>query len=457
MSGEFASTGAVPQGRLRLPRMAGGGVRPLAAWRWAFAACLIYALVAAGLARFLFGYPWYAQDELYWAQIISARAQGVYYPISGAVFVWLNELIIAAFDWPSHVAISVFGWFSVAPALATTYWVYRRWQGERAVLILITLLSTAYFWAPLIESKPQQWGQPMALLGVFAFFACVRGNLPWWVLAACATALAFVHNLSFAVLAACCLWAWLACLALGWSTFAHGMRTLLALLPGVLLIAWPDGPYSVTVKAVWIDHIHNHFAVMMIVGTGAVAALAFALVARKLVSGLRDTSEGPREWLAQLLSLRALALFGLLIAICLGFQALLLPDTYWQMYGNSLLRFLFAQSGNLLFLLVSLSGTWLAMRHALQGTLPRALQEALVMLAGCALMGLAGLGVTVWMLDNNWFLRIASYTALFAAPLAAYGLGDSVSALSKRWWLALIVAAILSSLLAIRWCGLVSC
>ena len=151
----------------------------------------------------------------------------------------------------------------------------------------------------------------------------------------------------------------------------------------------------------------------------------------------------------------------LVISVCLIFQALLLPPDYWQMYGNSPLRFMLAQSGNLLFLALTLVGVWLASRQLVAGNLHHSLDDALVMVVGCAVMGLMGLGVTVSMLDNNWFLRIASYTVLFAAPLAALG-AERVMELKVKGApgaarLLIGAAAMLSALLAVRWPGLVSC
>ena len=433
--------------------------------RWA-APPIVVMLAALGLsvyARFGYGYPWCANgnDELFWATIISSRFESYYYPISGAAFVWLAQALVSLSGWQAADVIAYIGLLSIAPIVLLTYSVYRRWDAQRAGLILLVLSTTAYFWTPLVESKPQQWGQVIALLGAWLFLACLRGRVNWAWLMLCAGVLALVHILSFAVLTALCAWIWLVFLLRGRTRLREGGMSALAFAPGALFVAWPGGPYGLSIAAVLQDHIQNPYGVfgviLCILGLLLLALLVFRHQLRQSLLGQRD----PLRRLCAAVNGPVMLAALLVISVCLIFQALLLPPDYWQMYGNSPLRFMLAQSGNLLFLALTLVGVWLASRQLVAGNLHHSLDDALVMVVGCAVMGLMGLGVTVSMLDNNWFLRIASYTVLFAAPLAALG-AERVMELKVKGApgaarLLIGAAAMLSALLAVRWPGLVSC
>ena len=210
-------------------------------------------------------------------------------------------------------------------------------------------------------------------------------------------------------------------------------------------------------QAVWLEHIHDHGAVLSVVAVVGLAALVSLVLVRRLAKRVTALRSDPLAHLAAALSSRWAMLVALVVPACLIAQALLLPDGYWQIYGNSAPRFLLAQSGNLLFLSLTLHGGWLACRHCAEGRLSVPLQEALILLLGAAALCLAGLGATVWMMDNNWFLRIALYAVAFAAPLAAYSLAQLTGRFQLVARVAIVLAAAISLLWTLRWCGLVEC
>ena len=419
----------------------------------------IASLLMAGFARWTYGYPWCASgnDELFWATIVGARSEGFFYPISGAAFVWFAEHIGAGLGWLPGPTIALMGWVSIVPLVLLTFFTYRRWVGERAGLVLLVLATTAYFWTPLIESKPQQWGQPIALLGVWLCLAVIRRRTHWGWLLLCASILAWVHILSFAIMLVVSAWAWLALTLRGRVRVRDGLLAAAAFVPGLVFIIWPGGPYGLAISAVLSDHIQNGTGVLAVLGSIAVLVPVSLRALRVPVRSAPVDSADPLPTLCRSLSAYWMSLLAGAIVACLAFQAILLPETYWFMYGNSLLQFAVAQSGNVLFLLLTLYGVWLAKAQLEKGSLPEAIDDSLVLVVGCGIIGLLGLGVTVSMLDNNWFLRVAGYTVMFAAPLAAHAASKALMTSPKGVHIALGAASIISLLLAVRWPGLVGC
>lgn len=428
--------------------------------RW-LALVLLGLTLIVGVARWGFGYPWCTDgvDEHFWADILGARAEGVFIPISGPVFVyllmWLTPLSGAS--WPD--AIATLGWLSVPVLAAFGFWFYRHALGKSlAWPVLAALSTTGYFWAPLFESKPQQWGQWSALLASWMMCRALSGQLRWRWVALAATAVAALHILSFGILVLVSGWCWLILFLLQRVPLRQGLSALGSLLPGTALLLAPFGPYDVAIQVI----VENHFVDWgSTLRMAAAVLLAVLLLATMVIrSRVAITDWWIRRSVAGSPAVLRLTLFWSLLIVCgasLAAQASLLPADYWSFYGHSPGRLLLAQGGNLLFLLLVLNGVVECIERIRFSVRDDPLPHFLLLSVAAGLSAVLALLITLQTTDTNWLLRVANYGVLFAAPLAALPLHRAFFAMPRRMALLIAVAATLSLLGSLRWSGLIDC
>ncbi len=429
--------------------------------RWGLAGLLFALALVVAIARWGFGYPWCTDgvDEHFWAYILGARAEGVFIPIYGPVFVhllmWLTPLSGAS--WPD--AIAMLGWLSVPVLAAFGFLFYRHALGRSlAWPVLAALSTTGYFWAPLIESKPQQWGQWSALLAGWMLCRALSGQLRWRWVALAATAVAALHILSFGILVLVSGWCWLILFLLQRVQMRQGLCAAACLLPGLALLLAPFGPYDVAIQVI----VENHF-----VDWGSTLRMAFAVLLAVLVMAVLVTrSRVPiTDWLVRRSAAGSSAvlrvtLFWALLIVCgasLAAQASLLPADYWSFYGYSPWRLLLAQGGNLLFLLLVLNGVVECLERIRFGIGADPLPHFLLLSVATGLSAVLALLITLQTTDSNWLLRVANYGVLFSAPLAALPLRRAFYARPRSTALLIAVTAPLSLLGSLRWSGLIDC
>lgn len=394
--------------------------------RFALPVLMVFATLAGWLLRQVAGYPPAPSDERNWIAIAHEVSKGVQWPISGPLHFETTQALATWLDSDHATALAALGLASI-PGVLLAYAVSFRLMGfSQAWPPLLLLCTSTYFWAPLLESRPQQWGQALVMLcSTSAWHLLIIKPLhkPWvaagvWLGWCALLALTCcVHLLSGAI--ALAIGVMLALFVTLWRP-DHLMRAtlgLLATIPGVVVLGLPDGPY----QAMWLDIFSQHlqFNLPSLWGPaiGAVLMCSALFVAMRtwapkaLVTGLQRFEAQPKRSGIAAVAFMLLTLY---------LQAILLPDEAWVFYQASALNVVARQVGNVLFLtMFAIGAVFVVCDSALRSTHPWPGQAALL---GCAaLLAFAALLASTVLLHTNWMLRIINYGLPFAAPFAAVG------------------------------------
>lgn len=439
--------------------------------RWQLVLVLVMGAVSAGALRLLFGYPTCPGDEHSWAEIWRQVAAGVEWPISGPLFFSVLNLGVDLTGWEPEAVLAVLGMVSV-PVVVSMIWFAYRLLGLRNILLVFLILATTnYFWAPLLESRPQQWGLGLVVLGLTVFLRVIYrsvdiykldivqsvgshyrpnlvgnpmvgdfdgtsarrgdgtlGSVPWLLWAFWSVLLlltASVHLLSFALLLGLSFLLLILFAILHHDPLANKVLWVASALPGLSLLVLPDGPYA----AMLLDLRVNHFPGL--VGPSAVFAVAVVafLGAAIVVPYLRTSGSWVLRHIgrfADVLDPRIVVLAATVLAIALlGAQAMMLPAEAWTPYSGSWLRFVFFQSGNVFFFFLVCLGVWHLLLRPRSVLMQEGLFGLVQLLLGFALVAVAMLIASLIMLDSNWMLRVLNYGVIVAAPIAAFGMSYS--------------------------------
>lgn len=393
-----------------------------------------------------------------WAHIARQLERGVDWPVSGPAFIAAVRALAHQLgaDYPTALAwLGVCGTFVAVCALL---WSHRRIGVATAPGSLLALALTSYFWAPLLEARPQQWGQAMVLATAVSAWLWMgrRGGWGFFVLLAL---VAFTHILSHAVLVWLCATLVIADWVEGRPLTPRHAIVLVALLASALIYVWPGGPYAHMLDDVRQNHVPRLLAYM--------PELALATACAGLAAGLaRRRWHGRTAWLqaaaVMLERRRALVLGcgGILLLVVLALQASILPSAAWEPYGGSVWRFLLLQSGNLLFMALFATGVFELARQLRSAEVAPAAGRLLIWsFVALGALGLVTVLASHWMLHRNWLLRLLNYGVLFGAPVAAVGLAHATRRCRPRWLLGagVVLSIGASTLSTLRPPGILGC
>ena len=405
-----------------------------------FLALVVCGFFLALAARTWGGYPNCASDEHNWVFISGEVARGVDWPISGPLHFGWVQMIASTSGLAHERAMAMVGVFSVPILLLVMGYAYHLLGVSRPGSVLLMLCSSTYFLAPLLESRPQQWGQVLVLLGVTLGWRAINGLGAWWPYVLVLVITAGVHILSFAILVACSLVFWGALYVLQKSTLPELLRLAPCLLAGLVIFWLPGGPYASMLD----DISHHHWHGLQ---RWSAPAVALGLVVGSLVFGLMLMRQHVRRLMnAALASLdrrpaAILPALGLSALAMLVLQALMLPAQAWSPYRGSILLFGLSQSGNLFFFGLLACGLIAARKFYLQGCDQVLIQTHIILLLAMGVIAVAALLFSFWTLHTNWMLRVLSYGTLFMAPFAAMGLSQ-IKNRSVKWTLLLLMMTI---------------
>lgn len=419
-------------------------------------------LLLAQAARTLASYPTCHSDEHMWAFIAAQVAQGVDWPISGplhfAIMRWLANITGG-----SHAdTLAVMGVISTPFILLVLFGAYRVLGIARPLSVIAVLCTSTYFWAPLMESRPQQWGQALVALGLGLGWRAMkdggRDRRIWWAFAGVTLLTAATHILSFAILAAACALVWTWMFVLGLAQPRDLARLAIATTPGILLFLIPGGPY----EAMLFDILHfqllftlpSPWLLACFATLGLVCAATLLFLMRRYASAFTQLI----FTLVDRHSATASAGLAIAAIVALGTQAALLPVNAWEPYRGSVGLFVLSQTGNLFFLALLLRGLIKARHRWLNGeNRTEAQTVALLLMTAATLAGLT-LAASVWLLHTNWMLRVINYSILWIAPFAAWGLVASNEQRTSRTLQTLcLLFGLVSLMSAIRPSSLFNC
>lgn len=405
-------------------------------WIRALLIALTFTLCAVSV-RVFFGYPRCQNDELNWIHIAHSLDKGVDWPVSGPSFMYvLRELKSLTQMQYAHL-ISGMGIFSVFVGTLLIILGYSRLRITRPGVILVALSLSSYFWVPLLEARPQQWGQIQVFIGSIAVWLWLHKRGGWLFFPVLILA-SVSHILSHAILVFMC-----ATLALADYfenrplTRRHAIVIACVLLSlGIYLL--PSGPYQTMLRDIEQIHLRKLLVVAPYLGAAALAMIFALLTLQPRLHWRPDWSHATARYALthqRRISILVLAIFFVAMAI----QASVLPAASWLPYGGSIWTFFIFQTGNLLFALLFIHGLFAFLRAVSDQAIDLSHARMLVWsLIAFAALGAITLIASFWMHDSNWVLRLINYCILFAAPIAALGL-EQFQVLKRRPLLYLLI------------------
>ena len=392
------------------------------------------------------GYPTCRTDEHVWAELASLIGDRP--PISGPLHPVVLNWLVSQFGLSYAQSLAALGVVTVFVVILMLLLSYRLLAVPRPGYALATLACSSYFWSPLLESRPQQLGQPLVLLAVAITTRALTQPIsrPWhWIaLAALAILTAVFHILSYGILVALTALLGLLFWVIGMSTKTRVTLAVLLVVSPVIIILWPNGPYQLMIDAIKRDHLlvpTNQFiagAVALVFAVAGVIVVVGRITSSLIVKARRSLNAMPTTALT----------LGMVTALgILALQAFLLPTDAWKPYGNSYVLFSISQLGNLFFLFLLLRGfihfSQLVDSHG-EGRYSR---EMLILATSVAALAGAALLASVYLKDTNWMLRVLNYGLLIIAPVASAGLQGLRRPHLMKWLCALCsVLSILSVL-----------
>lgn len=371
-------------------------------------------------ARFNLGYPICKNDEFNWLFIASQLDEGVFWPVSGPLFM---AIMREASQQLNMSYASVMPWLGLSGSFALVCglcWGYCKLGIIHPWKILITLALSSYFWAPLLEARPQQWGQLLVFLGSISTWLWLQQRRGGWTLLPIMACVGFTHILSHVILLCICAALVFIDLAIKRTgNYRHFVVVLVATVStGVYF--WPAGPYAamlvdlsqVHLKGLYLTHI-------------ALLATPLILASIACVCLFRCRGRQPAKIATDFFEKYFRVIIGILAAFCillLIVQAYLLPAQAWLPYQGSWIKFIAFQIGNLTFAGISMIGLYGLYVGLRQRQLDLAMGWFTAWILICfAILGMATVALSFWMHDTNWFLRLINYGILFAAIPAAIG------------------------------------
>ncbi|MBF5003866.1 hypothetical protein [Diaphorobacter caeni] len=395
---------------------------PRSVWIKAFWTALIFTICAI-VVRLFWEYPRCQNDELNWVAIARNIDAGHDWPVSGPFFMYvLRELKSLTAMGYVHL-ISGLGVFSVFVGTLLIILGYSRLRITRPGITLATLALSSYFWVPLLEARPQQWGQILVFIGTISAWLWLHRRGGWLIFPVLAL-VSISHILSHAILV-------FICTALTLADYFENrpLTKRHAILPACTLLSLvvyvlPNGPYQTMLRDIAQNHLHRLLVVAPYLAAGTIAAI-LAIMALK--PKLHWRAHWSRHAMEYALTHQTVICAGLLAVffIAMAAQASVLPSASWHPYGGSIWTFFIFQTGNLVFASLFVIGLFAFFK----ATSDQEIETSHARLVTWTLLSFGVLGLltligSFWMRDTNWLLRLINYAILFAAPIAAMGLGS---------------------------------
>ncbi len=365
-------------------------------------------------------------DEAMYVSLIKEVSNGMDPPASGPGFVYLILLIKRIFGWPVDIITGVLGLIVGSLYLLLLYQVYKvnLSSRETAVYSCLMILSTSYFLWPMIESRPQQLGMLLVLVGAY-FYHAHLGNGRYLGLLITITIFTFVfHILSFLFLISIMLILWWLGFIENKTRLKQGIWPGLVLISGLLIFFSPLPLYSSMNGGVgWmlrrseLGFLQNSpiLVVLFAISILFLVALTIYLKNIKVPEGLMSFGGKHIGKLCPIIIIATI--------LVLFVQFMINRDVYSSKYRGSILLFIVFQMGNIVF-------GGLFIRSFLKSMRNGDFEDPFFRIVSILMfMGIATLLISIFlpMNFNNWMIRTVNYWTVFAAPLVAREVMDMPS------------------------------
>ena len=377
--------------------------------------------VCAVSVRFFWGYPRCQNDELNWVHIARSLDNGVDWPVSGPSFMYVLRELKQNTHMRYTELISGLGILSVFIGTLLIILGYWRLRIARPGITLLALALSSYFWVPLLEARPQQWGQIQVFIGAIAAWLWLHRRGGWLFFPVLVLA-SISHILSHAILVFLC-----AVLALADYfenrplTMRH-VTVIACSMASLVVYLLPAGPYQTMLRDIEQTHLRRLLGAAPYIGGAMLALICTVMAVQPRLHWRPDWSHRAVEYALAHKKAISVFLLGSFFSAMIA-QASVLPEAAWLPYGGSVGTFFIFQTGNLLFALLFVHGLFIFLRATVDGAIAQSHGRMVIWsLIALGLLSCITLVASFWMRDTNWVLRLINYSILFAAPMAALGL-----------------------------------
>ena len=369
-------------------------------------------------------FPPELSDEANWLGLLQLTERGLDPPISGALFVFVMQVVHEHLSFGWHVILDCAAILGSGLAIALVLSGYR-YHLPNVTLIrsaALMLLVTSYFLAPALEARPQQLGIALAFLTCLQVTSQPQTSTGWLLIAL--LLVAFWHVLSFIVAIA-----YLSALKLTlWrlGSLRGGAMLLWFVVSSSLLVSLIGSrAYRPLLEDVLANHIPGQSTLVLLGVSSAVLATCTFAVPMRLWKKIGALS----HWHIN----AVVAMIFLLSTTALILQWQLLPSSALKDYGGSAVTFCLWHAGNVGFCFCYMLGLKVFLTGEVEGL------QAFV-IGSLILLVLASLALfaSFFLAHVNWMIRILYYWVPFAAPVSALGLGKLVSRVGRHRYVTLI-------------------
>lgn len=380
-------------------------------------------------------------DEALYASLAREVSGGLDPPVSGPGFVYLILLMNSLSGWPVEDIMAVLGIVLGSAFPLFLYFVYREAGIPREITVFscLIILSTSYFLWPMIESRPQQFGILLLLVGALLYHSYLN-NKRFLGLVILVVSFTFLfHILTFLVLISMVIMLW-------WLRYIEKRTELKeAIWPGILfgtglLVFFSPLPLysSMNGGVKWMFEVSklgfvkngSVLLVLLAITVPVVVGLTIFLRKKRIIKRLRNLD---RKHLNKIIPFFVIA-----VVLVLLVQFFLNRDVHSSKYRESFQLFLLFQLGNIVFGGLFVKAFFSYIRNDdLDDPFFRFVFILMV-------IGFASLLISIFlpMNFNNWAVRMINYWTVFAVPMIA----RDVTNFSPRWrkLLAIVMPVLIS-------------
>jgi len=355
-------------------------------------------------------------DEALYVDLANDVKAGDNAPTSGPGFLYALLLLRSVTGWPVENITAVIGLLVGAAYPLIIYLIYRKHLASReeAVFSVLFIFSTSYLIWPMIESRPQQAGMLLVLLGGVLYHTyLIKGKYLSAVIVICLFTF-FFHILSFLILMGLILLLW-------WFSYLEGKTSIrttiwpfVVLIFGLLVFITPIPIYSGmyggikwTLRHSTLSMVRNWYplAASILIAVPVLVLLTRYLKKVDMLGKLKKAGEKH--------SRKMMYIFIVVLVSGLCLQFYLSRQIYIDKYKGSFLLFLLLQSGNFFF-----GGIFILefFRSMERGEFEDPYFRSVIMLM---LIGMISLVISIFLPlhFNNWAIRMINFWTLFAAPV----------------------------------------
>jgi hypothetical protein len=367
-------------------------------------------------------------DEHLYVTLARDISDGRNIPVSGPGFLYLIQFFSNVSGLSFEISSAIFGSIVGSLFLIIPFFIYRNeiGIGEKAVQVCMILICTSYLIWPMIESRPQQIGMVLVMMGSISFYWSQKADKFPYLFILISLITFFYHILSFLILIGMVLIYWWLNYIGSRTSIKRSIPPVSVLILGGIFFVLPNFIYTEMMSGVeWMFETSKFpilwkfpfFPFHLLLLLAIIPIVTHLMKINDIVKILRNTAE---KYAAQI-TIAVLVITGIGLIV----QFILNSEVYLEKYRDSFWLFIVFQIGNLAFGLLFLKGYSNMMKKGEFSNVFFQFASILMLLGAIVLC----ISIFLPLNFNNWLIRIINYWALFGAPIAL----NAVESFSPRW------------------------